>query len=103
MSKGMQFLQLGLLPFALSVIHLTSQQPVALQRSTEQSGMPSSGGYRPPALSLMELLESDHVMSEALMTFMRDRDSAAYKASVFQAAQAGDLAAELLLAEQYIQ
>jgi hypothetical protein len=102
MRKGLQFLQIGLLPFALFVAHLPSQQPVALQRSTEHSGMPSSGGYHPPALSLTELLECDRVMSEALMSFMRTSDSAAYKAAVFKAAKAGDLAAELLLAEQSI-
>ena len=98
----MKYLQLGLLPFALCVAHLLCQEPVVLQRSTEQNGMPSSGGYHPPALSLMELIKSDREMGEALTTFMRDGDRAAYKARVFQAAHAGHLAAELLLAEQYL-
>jgi hypothetical protein len=102
MRKALQFLQPGLLPFALFVSHLASQQPVPLQRNSEPSGMPSSGGYHPPALSLAALLETDHAINEALMTFTRTGDGATYKSAVFQAAQAGDLAAELLLAEQYI-
>ena len=64
--------------------------------------MPSSGGYEPPPLSLGRLLESDHAMNEALMTFAGTGDSNAYRATVFKAAQDGNLAAELILGEQYI-
>ncbi|HEX3891205.1 MAG TPA: hypothetical protein VHW46_01415 [Terracidiphilus sp.] len=41
-------------------------------------------------------------MNQALMTFARTGDSTAYKAVVLQAAQEGELTAELFLAEQYI-
>ena len=64
--------------------------------------MPSSGGYSAPATSLMQLMERDHPMSEALMTFARNGDKDAYKTTVFKAAKEGNLAAELILAEQYI-
>jgi hypothetical protein len=79
-----------------------SQEPVAIQRGTAQSGMPSSGGYKPPALSLPEMLEGDHVLNEALMTLMRTGDGTAFRNAIFQAAQKNDLGAELFLAEQYI-
>ena len=99
----MTFLQRSFLPVAFAVAHLAvSQQPVAAQRGTHQSGMPSSGGYEPPPLSLGRLLESDHAMNEALMTFAGTGDSSAYRATVFKAAQDGNLAAELILGEQYI-
>jgi hypothetical protein len=64
--------------------------------------MPASGGYKAPSTSLMQLMEHDHSMSEALMTFASNGDGKAYKATVFKAAEAGNLAAELILAEQYI-
>lgn len=99
----MAFLQRTLLPFALTIVPFAlSQQPVTIQRSTGENGMPSSGGYKPPALSLTQLLESNRTLNEAQITFARTRDSAAFRSTVFQAAQSGDLGAELLLAEQYI-
>ena len=79
-----------------------AQQPVAVQRGTEQSGMPSSGGYKPPALSLVQLLQTDRAMNEALMSFIRTGDKGAFKTAVFTAAKGGNLAAELFVAEQYI-
>lgn len=99
----MTFLQRGLLPVVFAVAHMAiSQQPVAVQRSTQQNGMPSSGGYEPPPLSLGRLLESDHAMNEASMTFARTGDRNAYSATVFKAAQEGNLTAEIILGEQYI-
>lgn len=101
---NMAFVQRALLPLSLIVLMpvALSQQPVTIQRDIAQNGMPSSGGYKAPALSLVEMLESDHVLNEALMTFMRTGDSTRFRGSIFQAAQKGDVGAELLLAEQYI-
>jgi hypothetical protein len=64
--------------------------------------MPSSGGYNATSTSLARLMERDRSMSEALMTFARNGDRNAYKTNVFKAAEGGNLAAELILAEQYI-
>ncbi len=101
--ESMAFPKPALLLVAFAVAHFAvSQQPVAVQRTPQQNGMPSSGGYEPPSSSMTRLLESDHAMNEALMTFARTGDRTAYKTAVFKAAQEGDLAAEILLAEQYI-
>ena len=81
---------------------LQAQQPVVVQRGTGTGGMPSSGGYKPPALSLMELLKSDSVLRDALMAFARSGDKDSYRKAVLSAAQAGDVGAEFLLGEQYI-
>jgi TPR repeat protein len=103
MLKSMAFLQLRLLPVALALVRLAlAQQPVPVQRGIEQNGMPSSGGYEPPSLSLMQLLESDPAMKEPMMAFMGAGDRGPYKAAFFKVAQEGDLAAEILLGEQYI-
>jgi hypothetical protein len=92
-----------LLPVTLAVASSAiSQQPVVVQRVPPPNGMPSSGGYEPSATALMQLLEHDHAMSDALMAYARTGDKASYRASVIKASQEGDLAAELLLAEQYI-
>lgn len=92
-----------LLPLVFAVSYLAlSQQPVAIQRNPIFDGVPSSGGYTPPALSLTRLLESDLPLHEALMTSIRTGDQAGYRNTVLNAARAGDLAAELLLGEQYI-
>lgn len=76
--------------------------PVGIQKGTDPNGNPSSGGYKPPALSLTQLLENDHVLNDAMMTFARTGDSAAFRNTIVHAAQAGNVGAELLLAEQYI-
>lgn len=103
MLESMAFPKLALLPVAFALTHLAvSQQPAVVKRTLQQNGMPSSGGYEPPSSSMTHLLESDHAMNEALMTFARTGDRTAYKAAVFRAAQEGNVAAELLLAEQYI-
>ncbi len=81
---------------------LQAQQPVAIQIGTEQGGLPSSGGYKPSSLSLTQLLESDRVLQEGLMSFARSGDSKSYRDTVVSAADRGDVGAELLLAEQYI-
>jgi hypothetical protein len=95
--------KLALLPVAFALAHVAvCQQPVVVQRTPPQNGMSSSGGYEPPSLSLTRLLETDHAMNEALITFASTGDKAAYKAAVFKAAQEENLAAEILLAEQYI-
>jgi len=101
-AESMSFVKRTLVPIAFALSHLAvSQQPVALQKGT-YSGMPSSGGYDAPPTSLMQLMESDHSMSEALMTFANSGDRNTYKTTVFKAAEGGNLAAELILAEQYI-
>ncbi len=92
-AEGMSFLQRALLPVAFALSHLAvSQQPVATQKGP-YSGMPSSGGYNAPSTSLMQLIERDHPMSEALMKFASNGDKNVYKASVFKAAERGNLAA----------
>jgi hypothetical protein len=99
----MNFLRRRVLLLVLATSHLAAaQQPVPIQRGTEQNGNPSSGGYKPPALSLTQLLESDHVLGEAMMTFMRTGDSEAFRNTITGAAQLGNIGAELFLAEQYI-
>jgi hypothetical protein len=99
----MMQLKRALLSVALaSSCLLGAQQQVAVQRGMERSDMPSSGGYKPPALSLMQLLESDHLLGDALMSFARSGDSKSYRDTVTAAAQAGNIGAELTLAEQYI-
>ena len=79
-----------------------SQQKVAIQRVKAQNGLSPSGGYKPPALSLTQLLESNHAMNKAMMMFAGTGDTSTFKSVVFHAAEAGDIGAELLLAEQYI-
>jgi hypothetical protein len=64
--------------------------------------MPISGGYKPPALSLESLLESDETISDAVMAYARTGESATFRQIVETAASSGDIGAELLLAEQYI-
>jgi len=99
----MTLLKRGLLSVVLASSYLLgAQQQVTVLKGTEKDGMPSSGGYKPPALSLIQLLDSDHLLNDALMSFMRSGDSKSYRDTVMTSAQAGDVGAELLLAEQYI-
>ncbi len=101
--QRMKLLKRGLLLVVLACSGLlVAQQPVAVQRGTDRGGMPSSGGYKGSALSLTQLLESDPVLQEALMSFLRTGNSTSYRNAVMSAAQTGDIGAELLLAEQYI-
>ena len=99
----MTSLQLVLLSITSAMVSAAvGQQPVPVQKVVQQNGMPSAGGYQAPSTSLMRLLESDRAMNDALMTYARTGGKSAYRASVLKAAQEGDLAAELVLAEQYI-
>jgi hypothetical protein len=99
----MSSIKRGFLLVAFGVAHLTIvQQPLAAQKAAQQNGASSTGGYEPPPLSLVRLLENDTAMNQALMTFARTGDSGAYRAVVFKAAQEGNLAAELLLGMQYL-
>jgi hypothetical protein len=87
---------------SLLAYSLQAQQPVAVQTGTEPGGMPSSGGYKPPALSMMELIQHDSVVHDALMTYARSGDKDSFRKTVLSAAQSGDVGAELFLGEQYI-
>ena len=88
---------------ALAALHTAAaQQPIAIQKGDDPNGNPSSGGYKPSALSLTQLLESDHALSEAMMTFVRTGDQATFRNTIMRAAEAENIGAELLLAEQYI-
>ena len=99
----MTSLQLVLLSITSAMVSAAvGQQPVPVQKVVQQNGMPSAGGYQAPSTSLMRLLESDRAMNDALMTYARTGGKSAYRASVLKAAQEGNLAAELVLAEQYI-
>lgn len=99
----MSFLRRGVLLLVLVTSQLAAaQQPVAIHKGTEQKGNPSSGGYKPPALSLTQLLGIDRVPGKAMMVFARTGDHEALRNTITGAAQAGDIGAELLLAEQYI-
>ena len=92
----------SLLLAALAITPLGSaQQPVTVHRGTPPNQMPS-GDYKPPALSLGELMEHDPSLNEAFMTFLRTGDKQAFRAKVLDAAGRGDLAAESLLGQQYI-
>jgi hypothetical protein len=51
---------------------------------------------------LTQLLESDPILRDFMMSFARTGDSASFRKVIMTAAQAGDIGAELLLAEQYI-
>jgi hypothetical protein len=64
--------------------------------------MPSSGGYTPPALSLFQLMQSDRVLQETLLSFARTGNSKSSQNAIMAAAQTGDVGAQLLLGEQYI-
>ena len=81
---------------------LAAQHMTAIQSGAHSEGIPSSGGYKPPALSLTQLLESDPILRDSMMSFARTGDSASFRKVIMTAAQAGDIGAELLLAEQYI-
>jgi len=81
---------------------LWGQDPVAIQRPADTGGMPPSGGYKPPALSLSELMQSDSALQEALMAFARTKDRNAFGKAILDAAQSGNVGAELTLGEQYI-
>jgi len=50
----------------------------------------------------MQLLENDPVPGNAMMAYMRTGDGTAFRTTIMDAAQAGDIGAELFLAEQYI-
>jgi hypothetical protein len=58
--------------------------------------------YQPPALSLMQLMEHDTVLSSALMAYARTGDRAAFRGVVLHQANAGDIGAQLMLGEQFI-
>jgi hypothetical protein len=74
---------------------------VAQPPDAQQPGMPSSGGYKPPASSLSQLLETDRALGQAMMLLMQGNRQA-FRDAVMKAAESGDLGAELMLAEQYI-
>lgn len=76
--------------------------PSPAQQDQAIPGMPTSGGYTPPALSLESLLISDKTISDAVTAYAQSGDSAAFRRVVQSAAASDDIAAELFLAEQYI-
>ncbi|MGI4757631.1 MAG: hypothetical protein ACRYGF_12380 [Janthinobacterium lividum] len=94
----------GLLIFVLVAAQLAfAQQPIPVQTiAPTPNGTPASGGYDPPKLALVQLMASDQVLNGAMMTLMRSGDRGAIKAAVLKASQEGKVAAQLLLAEQYI-
>jgi hypothetical protein len=100
----MNFIKRCLVPLVLVVVAplAVCQEPVAVQRIVRHNDGVSSSSYKSPPLSFAELQRNDSAIREAMMTFMRTGDKAAFRDSVFKAAQRGDLAAEILLAEQYI-
>ena len=103
MLKAMADLRQSVLSILLAASAVAvAQQPVAVQKLPPHNGAPSSGGYQPSALSTVQLLQSDPAMNEALLTFVRTGNRDAYRTSVLTAAQNGNLAAELILAGQYI-
>ena len=92
-----------LLLLALTLARLvTAQTPAVMQKSVQQSATPPSERAGPAQSSGAALLESDHSINEAIMSFARTGDRDALRMTVFKDAQQGDLAAELLLGEQYI-
>lgn len=79
-----------------------AQGPAAIQRVTPSGGLPPSGGYKAPALSLSQLFENDPFLSRIVMTFVQSGNKESARAEVMKAAEGGNLGAEMLLGEQYI-
>jgi hypothetical protein len=75
---------------------------VSSSAQEERPGMPTSNGYKTPALSLESLFESDKTIADAMMAYARSGDSATFRQVIESAASSGDVGGELLLAEQYI-
>lgn len=76
--------------------------PSSAQREeTTVPGQPTSAGYKPPALSLESQLQSDAVLSNAIMAYAHTGDSATFRQTIESAANSGDIGAELVLAGQY--
>ena len=91
-----------LLP-AISFIAFASTSVIAQNSQPDNvSGMPTSGGYKPPALSLSALMTEESPLGNAMMTFATSGDSAAFLKEVETEAASGNIGAQLLLAEQYI-
>jgi hypothetical protein len=89
----------------LIAVIVLALSPIAMAQTIEEqplNGVPSSGGYKPYALSLAELLQSDKPLSDAMMSFYFTGDSSAFRKIVEAKAANGDLTAELLLGGQYI-
>jgi len=82
--------------------------PALAQKQSEPSdaaqpaGMPTSGGYTPPSLSLDRLITSDKDLQSAMTTFYGTGDSESFRKSIETQAASSNIGAELLLGEQYI-
>src|SRR5215469_7177467 len=72
------------------------------QDAPSLSGKPTSGDYTPPTVSLDSLLRSDKTLSDAVMAYTQSGDSATFRRIIQSEASAGNVRAQLLLAEQYI-
>jgi len=65
-------------------------------------GIPSPGDYKPPALSLDELMQKDTEFQKKEFAFAVSGDKAALRTYVEEQASKGDILAELILGEQFI-
>jgi hypothetical protein len=87
---------------ALFVVPASAQQKTPPSDATQPAGMPTSGGYQPPALSLDSLILTDKDLQAAMTNFYATGDSDAFRKAIEVQAATGSIGAELLLAEQYI-
>jgi len=78
------------------------QQAPAVERGPRGEALPSSGGYKPYNLSLTELLESDLLLQQAFLSLTQSGDKPLLRKRIMALADAGDVGAELMLAEGYI-
>jgi len=85
---------LALLSAIFCCTHAAAQESVP--------GMPTSGGYKPPALSLESLMTETSELGRAMMAAAATGDFSSFSKFVQSQAANGDIGAELLLGEQYI-
>jgi hypothetical protein len=81
---------------------LPAQDAVVTPAPAGQPGVPSSGGYKPPSLSLIDLFDNEPVLRGGMMAYARTGDRKAFHDKIFESAEKGAVGAELLLGEQFI-
>jgi hypothetical protein len=89
-------------PLSLTALLVSAQQQTALSDAAQPAGMPTSGGYMPPALSLGSLILTDKALHAAMTNFYGTGDSESFRKSIETQAATSNIGAELLLGEQYI-
>lgn len=75
--------------------------PASLAQELTTSA-PSAVSYQPSGFSIQSLLQSDAALAQAFSTYTQTGNSEALRHAVESAANSGNIAAQLFLAEQYI-